>query len=61
MTNYNHKNGLMVTCDMMSSCSREAALFYPYRRVLTLAGTGLFRRVLCKKNDFFYKNVVVLT
>ena len=52
MTNYNHKNGLMVTCDMMSTCSREAALFYPYRRVLTLAGTGLFRRVLCKKNDF---------
>ena len=32
MTNCNHKHGLMLTC------SREAALFYPYRGVLMYTG-----------------------
>ena len=31
VTNCNHKQGLIVD---MSTCSREAALFYPYRNVL---------------------------
>ena len=37
VTNCNHKQGLM------STCSREASLFYPYRIVLMWTGTGLFR------------------
>ena len=40
VTNCNHKHGLMWTC------SREAALFYPHRRVLTSSENGLF----CGKN-----------
>ena len=36
MTNCNHKHGLIIGwhADMMSTCSRLAALFYPYRCVL---------------------------
>ena len=29
---------------MMSTCSRETVLFYPYRSVLMYTGTGLFPR-----------------
>ena len=34
VTNCNHKHGPMSTCRMMSTCSRENALFYPYRKLL---------------------------
>ena len=37
VTNCNLKHGLM------SICSREAALFYPYQSVFMQTGTGLFR------------------
>ena len=37
VANYNNKH------DIMSTCSREAALFYSYRSLLIWTGTGLFR------------------
>ena len=42
VTNSSHKHRLMLTYRLMSTCSREAVLFYPYRSVLMQTGTGLF-------------------
>ena len=45
---------------MMSTCSRDAALFYPHRSVLMQTGIGLFRGKI-SKNRLVCKNAVANT